>query len=389
MHSSRSILAALLVVLASPALARITAPGANDADIWCAGPTSFEDCVDKVGNLIPTTDNTQTSGTSALRWSNVYGVSFTGSGAALTGIPSTGSIVGVYLPLAGGTLTGQLALSTVAGNGNGVTLSTGVTATSTFTVQGNAFSVGGSTFTVAGGSATVAYRLTAGSFTGAGTGLTGTAASLTAGNVTTNANMTGDVTSVGNATTAAATQSNITTLSAANGVTETSTFTIKGNAFSVGGSTFIVSGGTISIHGVSDGSSAPIGYVGEYVSCQAPGGTNLAASTTFKDLCSVSITAGDWDCSLMYGLTGVGSTVASAISGIGTVTGNDSTGLVYEDSRCDLGALNSANSNQAPCPIVSYRENVTTTTTLYAKMYANYTGSTPVGYGRLSCRRIR
>lgn len=39
------------------------------------------------------------------------------------------------------------------------------------------------------------------SFSGAGTNLTGTAASLTAGAVTTNANLTGDVTSVGNATT--------------------------------------------------------------------------------------------------------------------------------------------------------------------------------------------
>lgn len=38
-------------------------------------------------------------------------------------------------------------------------------------------------------------------FTGPATGLTGTAASLTAGTVTTNANLTGDVTSVGNATT--------------------------------------------------------------------------------------------------------------------------------------------------------------------------------------------
>lgn len=39
------------------------------------------------------------------------------------------------------------------------------------------------------------------SFVGAGTGLTGTASGLTAGNVTTNANLTGDVTSAGNATT--------------------------------------------------------------------------------------------------------------------------------------------------------------------------------------------
>jgi hypothetical protein len=43
--------------------------------------------------------------------------------------------------------------------------------------------------------------LTSTSFSGAGTGLTGTASSLTAGTVTTNANLTGDVTSSGNATT--------------------------------------------------------------------------------------------------------------------------------------------------------------------------------------------
>lgn len=42
--------------------------------------------------------------------------------------------------------------------------------------------------------------LNSGAFTGAGTGLTGTAASLTAGHVTTNANLTGPITSSGNAT---------------------------------------------------------------------------------------------------------------------------------------------------------------------------------------------
>jgi len=43
-------------------------------------------------------------------------------------------------------------------------------------------------------------NLSAVSFSGAGSGLTGTAAGLTAGNVTTNANLTGPITSVGNAT---------------------------------------------------------------------------------------------------------------------------------------------------------------------------------------------
>jgi hypothetical protein len=50
-----------------------------------------------------------------------------------------------------------------------------------------------------GGTLVVTGATTASSFSGAGTGLTGTAASLTAGNVTTNANLTGMVTSVGNA----------------------------------------------------------------------------------------------------------------------------------------------------------------------------------------------
>lgn len=76
--------------------------------------------------------------------------SFFGSGANLTGIPSTGSISGFYLPLTGGTLTGQ------------------VTNTSTETIQGSAFSVGGSSFSVGGGSATVAYQLIAGSISMSG-----------------------------------------------------------------------------------------------------------------------------------------------------------------------------------------------------------------------------
>ncbi len=46
----------------------------------------------------------------------------------------------------------------------------------------------------------VSGTIKATSFTGAGTGLTGTAASLTAGSVSTNANLTGVITSVGNAT---------------------------------------------------------------------------------------------------------------------------------------------------------------------------------------------
>ena len=65
--------------------------------------------------------------------SSMTASAFFGDGSHLTGIPSTGSISGVYLPLAGGSMTGQL------------------TTSSTMTVQGNAFSVGGSTLVVKAG----------------------------------------------------------------------------------------------------------------------------------------------------------------------------------------------------------------------------------------------
>ncbi|MDP1763437.1 MAG: hypothetical protein Q8L07_06060 [Sediminibacterium sp.] len=54
------------------------------------------------------------------------------------------------------------------------------------------------------GYATFSFGVTAAAFSGSGTGLTGTAAALTSGNVITNANLTGNVISVGNATTISA-----------------------------------------------------------------------------------------------------------------------------------------------------------------------------------------
>lgn len=52
--------------------ARVTSQAATTADVWCAGPSGAEVCVDVSGNLIPTTDNDTTLGTSALRWATAY-----------------------------------------------------------------------------------------------------------------------------------------------------------------------------------------------------------------------------------------------------------------------------------------------------------------------------
>jgi len=80
--------------------------------------------------------------------------------------------------------------------------------------------------------------LTATTFAGAGTNLTGTAASLTAGTVTTNANLTGGVTSVGNAATVI-TNANLTggVTSVGNATTVITNANLTGDVTSVGNAT--------------------------------------------------------------------------------------------------------------------------------------------------------
>lgn len=72
------LLAAVLVLGISQGrvFARITGtePG---TDIWCVGPSGAEVCVDVSGNLLPTTDNDATLGTSSLRFSGIFAYDLT------------------------------------------------------------------------------------------------------------------------------------------------------------------------------------------------------------------------------------------------------------------------------------------------------------------------
>jgi hypothetical protein len=83
------------------------------------------------------------------------------------------------------------------------------------------------------------------SFSGAGTGLTGTASSLTAGTVTTNANLSGDVTSVGNTTTIASnavTTTKIADANVTNAKLANNSITIGSTAVSLGSTATTIAG---------------------------------------------------------------------------------------------------------------------------------------------------
>lgn len=67
------VLAGLYSISHYGAEARLTGtnPTGSSADAWCVGKTSSEACVDSSGNVIPTTNNSATLGTSALQWATV------------------------------------------------------------------------------------------------------------------------------------------------------------------------------------------------------------------------------------------------------------------------------------------------------------------------------
>ena len=100
------LLSSLLVlgVSSGRVFARITGtePG---TDISCWGPSGAEVCIDVSGNLLPTTDNDTTLGTSALRWATAYILDITvGDDLSVTGdilkTPIASAVLG-----AGGTIS--------------------------------------------------------------------------------------------------------------------------------------------------------------------------------------------------------------------------------------------------------------------------------------------
>lgn len=190
---------------------------------------------------------------------------------------------------------------------------------------------------------------------GVGTNLTGTAASLTAGTVTTNANLTGDITSSGNAT----------------------TFTGK-------------TGGALGqIPGTTAADNANAGNVGQYIESAVPVGSAVPlTNTTAVNVTSIPLTAGDWDISLNGALVlGATTSLSQILVSISTVS-----------NTVDLTEGKFTIQNYAPtvfgavyqsAGIPKYRLSLSGATTVYFVIRASFTISTASGWGLISARRRR
>lgn len=143
---------------------------------------------------------------------------------------------------------------------------------------------------------------------------------------------------------------------------------------------------TPNITGVTDASSATAGSVGQYIE-SVVAVVSAGTSTQWADMTSISLTAGDWDVSVLMFMQDQGATISEAQMGVSSTSGNSSTGLTFGTTLTILARGYASNHSAGVIP--SYRVNVSSTTSYYAKSNVNYTGGPPVLWARISARRVR
>lgn len=148
--------------------------------------------------------------------------------------------------------------------------------------------------------------------------------------------------------------------------------------------------GGVYIQGVSDGSSAPSGYVGQLVTNSYTTVT-LTTTATSYNVCSLSLTAGDWDVYGMYELGPAAYNVTNTTCGLSSTSATlPSAGFGYwmlaNEANTGIGAMYLGEAaTQISAPF-----NLSSTTTIYLVAQATFaTGSSPSGSGQMYARRVR
>jgi hypothetical protein len=140
----------------------------------------------------------------------------------------------------------------------------------------------------------------------------------------------------------------------------------------------------VAIHGTNTNDNASSGFVGQYIENTV---TNQAAPTsaTWSDVTSITLTAGDWDISLMCNIN-AGTSATNVNFGIGTASGTSTTGLI---SGVNSWALSGIVSGVVTGVVPPYRVSISSSTTYYLKANVTYTGGGSTCSGRISARRVR
>lgn len=157
--------------------------------------------------------------------------------------------------------------------------------------------------------------------------------------------------------------------------------------WSAGGTKVLdMSANGVFIKGTNTNDAAAAGFVGQYIESVV---ATVAFPTTTQqgDVTSISLTAGDWDVTIILHAIANGATVAQMQAGISITSGNSTTGLVLGSNRVIGPGPTSTNDDSLV--VANYRMSLATTTTVYGKFAGVFSVAVPQANARLSARRVR
>lgn len=140
------------------------------------------------------------------------------------------------------------------------------------------------------------------------------------------------------------------------------------------------------IVGVTDGSDASAGLVGEYISSNVPLGSAVSTSSGAPtNITSIVLTAGDWDVSLWCNTSYTSATVNGGLTmGLSPTSASFTNAYVFS-----LYAPTTTLTHRVAGQIGPIRYSVTSNTTLYFVSQPSFSAGSATAWGLLSARRVR
>jgi hypothetical protein len=320
------------------------------------------------------------------------GWSAIGVGGGGTGVGTiTGIVIGngtsPFTAYAGATCTNQFIRSlTLNGAATCNTVANTDLANSSITVGSTNIALGGTATTLTGLTLTspvMTAPVLGTPASGVATNLTGTAASLTAGTVTTNANLTGPITSSGNATSVASQTGTGSTFVMQASPTLTTPNIGAASATTLNASGLITPSTTNGIKGTTLGDNAIAGSIGESITANTVN-TSMTSATPLNAT-SVSLTAGDWEVFGQCQFNPAGTTTQTSE----TCSVSQTSGVIGGLSQVSIFPYVVAAGVTSTIPTPSYRVNISSTTTIYVVAQATFAVSTETITGYIRARRMR
>lgn len=140
--------------------------------------------------------------------------------------------------------------------------------------------------------------------------------------------------------------------------------------------------------GITNGTDASAGQIGEYVSAIVVPTTVSLTTATTANMTSISLTAGDWD--VQGGAlfqTAASTSVTSVIAGISTTTNTLGADGTYARSTFAAVVPGAIEWQDQVSPVV--RLSLSATTTVYLVAQSTFTVSTQTAGGYIRARRVR